>query len=399
VGAVAPLAAPISVGVLTASVSRRAGGLFWALPPLVQGLERDGCAVRVFSVADAATNEDAAHWVDTRLDLHSRLGPRAFAYAPRLGRALDAAGLDLVHTHGLWMYPSVAASRWAARWKRPLVVSAHGMLDPWAVRNAAWKKRLAGWLFEHRHLERAACLHALNGAEYQAIRGFGLSNPVAVIPNGVDLPDAGEPSARPDWAADLDGRRVLLFLGRLHPKKGLANLLQAWASVQRQTPERAAGWMLAIAGWDQGGHEARLRQLVEALDLGATVRFVGPQFGPQKAASLAVADAFVLPSLSEGLPMAVLEAWAHRLPVLMTRACNLPEGFAAGAALELADDRMAEALAAFLALPEAERRAMGGRGRRLAASRFAWDAIAAQMAGVYRWLVEGGERPPWVRVQ
>ena len=119
-------------------------------------------------------------------------GPRAFGYAPELSRALDAARLDLVHTHGLWMYPSVAAAwRWATRWKRPLVVSPHGMLEPWAVRNSAWKKRIAGWLFENRHLRRAACLHALNDAEYEAIRAYGLTNPVAVIPNGVDLPEPG----------------------------------------------------------------------------------------------------------------------------------------------------------------------------------------------------------------
>jgi poly(glycerol-phosphate) alpha-glucosyltransferase len=155
-----------------------------------------------------------------------------------------------------------------------------------------------------------------------------------------------------------------------------------------------------IAGWDEGGHEAELRQLVEALKLGEAVHFVGPQFDSQKAASLAFADGFVLPSLSEGLPMAVLEAWAHRVPVLMTSQCNLPEGFAADAALEIAleADRMAEGIAAFLGLPEVERRAIGDRGRRLVEERFAWHGIATQMAKVYRWLVEGAQRPAWVRV-
>jgi poly(glycerol-phosphate) alpha-glucosyltransferase len=374
--------------------------MFWALPPLVKALQRDGCAVRVFSIADRESDRDAAQWTDTNLDVHNRWGPRAFGYAPELGKALDAAGLDLVHTHGLWMYPSVAASRWAARWNRPLVVSAHGMLDPWAVRNAAWKKRLAGWLYENRHLTRAACLHALNDAEYEAIRSYGLTNPVAVIPNGVDLPEPDEPSASPDWVEAPQRRRVLLFLGRLHPKKGLAGLLQAWAAVHRDMPAAAEGWQLTIAGWDQGGHEAELRRLAEALKLGETVRFVGPQFGPQKAASLAFADGFVLPSLSEGLPMAVLEAWAYRLPVLMTSQCNLPEGFAAGAALEIAPnaDRMAEGLVAFFRLSEGERRAMGYRGRRLVEERFVWQGIASQMAKVYRWLVDGVERPAWVSV-
>jgi poly(glycerol-phosphate) alpha-glucosyltransferase len=296
------------------------------------------------------------------------------------------------------MYPSVAAARWAARWQKPLVVSPHGMLDPWAVRNSGWKKRIAGWLFENRHLRQADCLHALNNAEFDAIRAYGLTNPVAVIPNGVDLPDLNTSLARPDWAADLDNEWILLFLGRLHPKKGLASLLHAWARVRREAVEQR--WRLVIAGWDQGGHEAELRRLAESLQLGESVRFVGSQFEAKKAASLARADAFILPSLSEGLPMAVLEAWAHHLPVLMTQQCHLPEGFAAGAALEIALDaeRIAEALATFLSLPEKERLVMGERGRRLVETHFAWEGIATQMVGVYRWLIEGGKRPSCIAV-
>jgi poly(glycerol-phosphate) alpha-glucosyltransferase len=362
---------------------------------LLNGVKRDGCAVSVFSIADAASHEDAAPWGDVRLNVHCRLGPQAFGYAPRLGAALDASRLDLVHSHGLWMYPSVAAARWAARWRKPLMVSPHGMLDPWAVRNSAWKKRIAAWLYENRHLRQAACLHALNDAEYQAIRAYGLANPVAVIPNGVDLPEPDASPAQPEWAAGLTQARILLFLGRLHPKKGLPSLLRAWARVQRE------GWHLVIAGWDQGDHEGELWRLAADLQFGDTVRFIGPQFGAEKAATLARADAFILPSLSEGLPMAVLEAWAHGLPVLMTPHCNLPQGFAAGAALEIAPDaeRMAEGLTAFLALPDEERRAMGARGRAWMARDFAWDGIARQMAGVYRWLVQGGEPPACVRTE
>lgn len=393
--------APVRLGVLTASASRRAGGLFGAVPPLVRRLDAHECAVSVFSVADASSREDAAHWGDVKLDLHGRLGPRAFGYAPGLGKAMNGAGLDLVHTHGLWMYPSIAAARWAAGGKKPLVVSPHGMLDPWAVRNSAWKKRVAGWLFENGHLRRADCLHALNEAEYEAIRAYGLTNPVAVIPNGVDLPEEGETPPPPEWAAGLDGSRVLLFLGRLHPKKGLANLLHAWARLRRQAPADAEAWRLVIAGWDQGGHEAELRQLAEALQLGDEVRFVGPQFDERKAASFARADAFVLPSVSEGLPITVLEAWAYSLPVLMTPECNLPEGFAAGAAIEITPDvdGIVKGLKAFLGLPETERLAMGVLGRRLVEERFAWDGIASKMAEVYRWLVEGGAPPETVRMR
>ncbi|MER9200803.1 glycosyltransferase [Mesorhizobium sp. M0933] len=388
-----------SIGVLTASASRKAGGLFWSVRALSQNLNRDGFIVKAFAVADAASDDDAVHWEDVELNLQHGFGPQAFGYAPGLGRVLDAANLDLVHTHGLWMYPSMAAARWAVRSGKPLMVSPRGMLDPWALQRSAWKKRIAALVFEDRHLRKAACVHALNRDEYEAIRSYGLTNPIAVIPNGVDLPSASVRPEPPEWAEGLgEDVRVLLFLGRLHPKKGIENLLYAWSKVIQEGV--AKSWCLAVAGWDQEGHLAELQHLSERIQLGSSVRFVGPQFNEQKAASLNYADAFILPSFSEGLPMAVLEAWAYGLPVLMTRQCNLPEGFDARAAVEIPQEprEMSEILTAFLRQPHEQHLAMGSRGRQLVENHFAWGGIARQMADVYRWLDGHGDPPGTVRL-
>jgi len=128
------------------------------------------------------------------------------------------------------------------------------------------------------------------------------------------------------------------------------------------------------------------------------VHFVGPQFGRQKAATLRRADAFVLASQSEGLPLTVLEAWAHRLPVLMTEECNVPEGFAAGAALRVGTDpeSIAEGLLALGRRSEAERRRMASAGRALVERRFTWPPVARQFLAVYRWMVGEGGRPEHV---
>lgn len=141
---------------------------------------------------------------------------------------LESGRLSLLHIHGLWMYPSVACMQWS-RGKRPYLVSPHGMLDGWALRNSAWKKILAARLYENRHLRGAACLNALNESEAASIRAYGLRNPVCIVPNGVDLPDQ-----RPTLGG---GEKVCLFLGRLHPKKGLPALLSAWAKI------RVRAWM------------------------------------------------------------------------------------------------------------------------------------------------------------
>ena len=366
-----------------------------ALRPLARNLEVQGEGVTVFGLADSSEEALRASWGDTAIRTATPVPPRAFGYAPALAGLLERSGLDVVHVHGLWMYSSLVSMRWHRRWRRPHIISPHGMLDPWAIRCSAWKKRLAGALYERAHLGRAACLHALSEAELRAFRGAGLTNPVCVIPNGIDPPPC-RPSAPPAWADRIGGRRVLLFLGRLHPKKGLANLIRACARVQRHPAAR--DWALVIAGWDQGGHERELRELVEELSLARFVHFVGPQFEDARTASYARAEAFILPSVSEGLPMAVLEAWSHRLPVLMTEACNLPEGIAAGAALGIEQHvaGIAQGLSELFAMPDPERSRIGARALSLVAERFTWPSIAARMKAVYDWVGGLAAAPPTV---
>jgi len=271
------------------------------------------------------------------------------------------------------------------------------MLDPWALANSRWRKRLVGLLYEDRHLRDAACIHATCHAEAEAIQGFGLRNPVCVIPNGVDLPeDTDGLNCIPPWHQLFpNGHRVLFYLGRLHPKKGLRSLLHAWAALRKRAPNSADNWKLVIAGWDQSDHLAQLKCLASKLSIEASVCFIGPLYGTEKASAYQHADAFVLPSLSEGLPLVVLEAWSYRLPVVMTAACNLPEGAAAGAALESGPtpEELGLSLAKLITLSDVERRQIGARGRALVERQFTWSSAAAKMARVYRWVLGDAGAP------
>src|SRR5205823_5529228 len=168
---------------------------------------------------------------------------------------------------------SLASHRWHRVTGKPYIIHPHGMLDPWAVRNARWKKRMAYMLYERAHLADAACLRALCDAEARAIRAFGLRNPVCVIPNGVDVPDLLVQRAAP-WGNKFGSRNVLLYLGRLHPKKNLPALLQGWKAA-RASSRAGQEWVLVIAGWDQGDHEAQLRQQARELALEDSAHFPG----------------------------------------------------------------------------------------------------------------------------
>jgi glycosyltransferase involved in cell wall biosynthesis len=196
------------------------------------------------------------------------------------------------------------------------------------------------------------------------------------------------------------GRKVLLYLGRLHPKKNIAALIKAFAQTQKSEVRgrRSEKWVLAIGGWDQAGHEAQLRQLTSDLGLLTSVLFLGARFGAEKDALYRACDAFVLPSLSEGLPMAVLEAWAYAKPVLMTPECNLPEGFAAQAAVQIDPtvEGIVQGLRTLLEIPEATLLEMGARGRRLVEQRFTWPRIAIQVKETYEWMLGGSPEPSWM---
>jgi poly(glycerol-phosphate) alpha-glucosyltransferase len=266
------------------------------------------------------------------------------------------------------------------------------MLDPWALHNSRWKKIIAGFAFERRHLKNAACIHAINHAEAAAIRAFGLKNPICIIPNGVEVPASNAADRMPPWATDMVGnRKVLLYLGRLHPKKGLSILLRGWKEAFKHEKD----WILVIAGWDQGGHRRELEQLTRELKIADSVQFTGPLFGKARDTAYQNADAFVLPSLSEGQPLVVLEAWSHARPVLMTQECNLPEGFENGAAIRMSAtvEGAAEALGRLFALEESALEEVGRRGRDLVTANFSWSQIASQMFAVYKWLL-GHSAPP-----
>jgi len=277
------------------------------------------------------------------------------------------------------------------------------MLAPWALRNSAWKKRLVRALWEDAAHRSAACFHVNSEAEHLTLRRHGLRIPICIIPNGIDLP-AGQSSEVSSLVSDLAsvarGRNLLLYLGRLHPKKNLLNLIRAWKEALNSHPSILNSWMLAIAGWDQGGHEAQLRQLTTDLRLLTSVIFLGPRFGADRDACYRACDAFVLPSLSEGLPMTVLEAWAYAKPVLMTSECNLPEGFVAGAALQTGttSKQIAARLKQLIEMSDDDRKAMGARGRALVAETFSWPRIGEQMRWVYEWVLGGGTAPETIRL-
>lgn len=302
--------------------------------------------------------------------------------------ALEKA--DIVHSHGLWMAPNIYPGLLAEEDRSAaLVVSPRGTLAPWAWSWKAWKKRPLWHLGQRRTLERADGFHATAEAEVDHIRERGFEQPVAVVPNGVEVPSLTKKEADP-WP------RETLFLSRIHPKKGLPMLLRAWS----QVAARRDDWRLRIVGPDEEGHGDELAVLADHLNL-ENVSFEGPAFGREKSAAYRRASLFVLPTRSENFGIVVAEALAHGVPVLTTKA-------APWAGLEERDcgwwvdpevDAIASRLRQALELSQDQLDGMGRRGRRWMAEEFSWRVQGNKMHGYYEWLMDGGEPPPFVRLK
>jgi glycosyltransferase involved in cell wall biosynthesis len=302
-------------------------------------------------------------------------------------------GAEVVHMHGLWQGHTRRGARTARTARVPYLITAHGMADPWALRHKYWKKRAYTALVEGKNLRRAWCLHALSRPEIGHLRALAPRTPVAFIPNGVDLrPFDGLParSALESEFPALAGKFVLLFFGRLHVKKGLDLLARALARVKDDFPDLH----VLLAGNDDGALKPFLDQ-IEADGLSARVTWVGHVSGERARWVWGAADAFILPSYSEGFSMAVLEALASRLPAVITSACHFPElaGASGAIVVEPSAEDVTRGLRELLERSPAERAELARNGRALVERSYTWDQQARRLAAVYRWLAGGGTPP------
>jgi glycosyltransferase involved in cell wall biosynthesis len=373
------------------SMAVASSGYSYVVARLSDELVRNGFASSVATVGS----------VDTSV---FRSGVRGFPPGPGPARLFSSAELrrwllasarsgecGLIHAHSLWAMPSIYPSGVRRRTGCPFVLSPHGTLAPAAFSSGSWLKTPFWQLLQRPALGRAACLHATADAEYRDIRSKGISSPVAVIPNGVDIPE---------WVPTRDlPRRTVLFLSRVHPIKQPERLLAAWSRLE----SRFSDWDLEIAGadYDSPGYLARMKQLAHRLGLGR-VRFLGEVVGGRKWDAFRGADLYVLPSKAENFGVTIAEALAAGTPVVATKGAPWAELPLHGAGWWIEDDveSVAQALESAMSLPRDQLRQMGRAGRTWVEGAFGWPAIASQFAQLYEWVLFGADpsaKPSFVR--
>ncbi len=298
--------------------------------------------------------------------------------------------VDGIHIHGLWEQSTAIAAPTARAHRKPYIISAHGMLEKWALSNKRLKKQIYAALFERANVRGAAFLHALTPAEAKDYRRFGATGPIAIIPNGVTIPTSVDSDLFLSQFPALKQKRIVLFLGRIHFKKGLDLLVNAWSQLAALYPDAH----LVLAGPDFEGTRATVEKLIEEKGVTSSVHLTGMLRHDLKWSALAAAEGFVLPSYSEGLSVSVLEAMGIGLPVVVTEHCNLPEVRELGAGWQIQSEvgQLASAIRELLSNSARTNSEIGSRGRNLVLTRYNWPTVAEQMSELYRW-VQGGPHP------
>jgi glycosyltransferase involved in cell wall biosynthesis len=412
---------------------------------------------------------------------------RGRGWCPEFRRVLreEAEKADVVHNHGLWMWPNAYAREAAVAAGKPLIISPRGMLEAWSLGRSKLRKAVAWRLFEKRNLQAAAMFHATADAEKRSIEkaiSHGLARikgrispggcadrsggecsspgialgpsavpgfrdasskedhlrltdlrlktttgvPVVVAPNGVDLPDLARRPGREvleEMFPELRDRRWVVFMSRLHPKKGVDVLLHAWArqkevtgtealrdgpkatewrvkSSQTETPlyrntqAPHRGAVLVLAGSDLIGYRKDIERMIKELGLGDSVVITGEVAGEEKDCLLANADVFVLPSYSENFGIVVAEAMAWGHPVIASTGTPWKEIADVGAGwwVKPEEDALAQALYEALGTRQEELEAMGAKGRALVERSYTWSAPAERLTKAYEQTLATADR-------
>ena len=381
------------------SLSRQGGGIAPVVWQMAVECRAVGIEPTVVFLRDSDTDDDASKYEEIRWFAGDVSWPRRLGRSTQVRRYLVEHGdeCDLVHSHGLWMYPGVEARLLSRRQNIPWILSPHGMLNPWIQTRSRLKKTVASLLYENKNLRTVDCLHSTAILEATNLRNQGLKNPIAVVGIGLDVslysPEYDEQELINKWP-ELRDKKRLLFVSRIHPKKGLLNLAKVWGDLSKKYPD----WHLVIAGPDELNHKAKIAEAIQSVGAENSTTFTGPVHGKLKTGLFAGSDVFVLPTFSENFGIVVPESLASGVPVITTTGApwDVLEEHKCGWWIDIGVDPLRDAMEQAMSMSDDERAEMGQRGRKLVEQKYTWTAIAEQMASVYKWLLGEQAKPDCV---
>jgi len=369
----------------------------WGGPPRVvigmaKALVKKGIKVSVFTTAEKGKRRRIVRLNNITTQIFERGSFSRFwtSYSPGVTRVMvkEIENCDLVHIHELWHYLHYVGYKTARKQKKPYGISVHGQLAPWDLSRKAFRKSIYSMFVQKKILEETAFLHAITEEEVKDIRKYGVSNNIFVIPNGINLEDfltLSRVHLDLPKLQNLQNKKIVLFLGRIHPTKGLDLLAKAWGQIAKGRNDL----VLVIAGPDTDGYKSKIEGILKSKGVMDKVIFLGMVEEDEKKIILERADIVVIPSYSEVRSLVALEAMISQKPIIITNKCHFPEisEVAAGIIIEPKVEQLEKALSKLLVNPEM-RKKMGQNGRILVMERYTWDKIVNRLIEIYKYAVE-----------
>ena len=358
---------------VASALVRKSAGVREVLLGLARAQSEAGADVTVLGLDHPDWAAEQHEWEGIRTRVVPVAGPlRRLGYSGKMTEALRALDPDIVHLHGLWMHPGRSVLQWHRATGKPYILSPHGMLSDVALSYGRSKKAAISWWFQDAVFASAERMHATSEAEVAEIRKKCIAAPVCVVPNGIADPGVQDYPATPG--------RTILSLGRIHRKKGLDFLIEAWSTLEADFP----GWSVQIVGPDEGGEAARLKALIARLGV-SRIALTGPVFGDEKLALMRRAGIFALPTRSENFALTVAESLILEVPVVASEGAPWAglETERCGYWVPIGAAPMAEGLRRMMTLDDGERRQMGQRGRAWMLGAYSWQSVAGDLLKCY----------------
>jgi glycosyltransferase involved in cell wall biosynthesis len=301
---------------------------------------------------------------------------------------------DIIHQHGIWLPTSVITTNFRRKFKKPVIIQPHGLLEPYRLNISKFKKRIANALYEGRNLEQANLLLACSEQEALNLKALYPIKDVGIIENGISQ-EFIDKKSKVKFDKNYGGKRILLFLSQINPLKGLNRLIDVIDQIGK---DKFTDWVLLIAGFGNESYEIELKKDVKKRKLEGVIKFIGPQFGQDKVDLMSSANLFILPTFNENYGIVVAESLARSVPVLTTKGTPWEELETENCGFWVDNDNegIMDGLLSAISKSDEDLKLMGDRGKLLISSKYVWENVASKTVILYEWLLGMGAKPDFV---